>query len=151
MTDGARALFVACAVLALAIVRLAVIAVKADPGSPDRLVAELRLAQFAALVLVLAAGVYIGSALAHESTAGSGLDVALAVGFLVFASVAMTQDPRLALTLLAIGFAAHAGVDLLHTAQALPADRLPDWYGTACAIYDVIVAGVCYLPIVRRP
>ena len=151
MTDGARALFVACAVLTLALVRLAVIAVKMDPGSPNRLISELRLAQFAALLLVLAAGVYIGSALVHESTAGSGLDVALAIGFLVIASVAMTQDPRLALTLLAIGFTAHAGVGLLHTAHALPADRLPDWYGTACAMYDIIVAGVCYLPVVRRP
>jgi len=77
--------------------------------------------------------------------------VALGVGFLVLASVAVTQDPGLALTLLAAAFAGHAVVDLLHSAAVLPADALPDWYGTACAIYDVAVAAVCYLPIVRRP
>ena len=151
MTDATRALLVACAALALALIRLSVVATTADAASPQRLVAELRLAQFAALMLVLTAGVYIGFALAHASTTGSGLDVALGVGFLALASVAVTQDPRRALTLLAVAFAGHAVVDLLHGAQVLPADALPDWYATACAIYDIGIAGVCYLPIVRRP
>ena len=149
MTDVARALLVACIALALAMIRLSVIATKADPASPQRLVAELRLAQFSALLLVLTAGVYIGFALAHEPT-GSGLDVALGVGFLVLASVAVTRDPGLALTLLAVAFAGHAVVDLLHSARVLPAEALPNWYATACAIYDVAIAAICYLPIVRR-
>ena len=151
MTDATRALLVAGAALALALLRLSVIATNADPASPQRLVAELRLAQFAALLLVLTAGVYIGFALAHESATGSGLDVALGVGFLVLAAVAVTRAPGLALTLLAVAFASHAVVDLLHSAQVLPAEALPGWYATACAIYDVAIAAVCYLPIVRRP
>ena len=151
MTDAARAFLVAAIALAIATIRLSVIATTADPASPQRLIAELRLAQFAALLLVLTAGVYIGFALAHESTTGSGLDVALGVGFLVLASVAISQSPRRALTLLAIGFAGHAVVDLLHGARVLPAEVLPNWYATACAIYDVAIAAVCYLPIVRRP
>ena len=150
MTEAARALLGACAALALVVTRLSLIALKADPSSPARLVAELRLAQFAAMVLVLSAGVYIGFALAHESTTGSGLDVALGVGFLLLASVAVSQDPRLALTILAVAFAGHAVVDLLHGAEVLPAEAVPLWYATACAIYDVVMAGVCYVPIVRR-
>ena len=93
MTDSARALLVAGAALAIILVRLALVAVRADPSSPARLVAELRLAQFAAMMLTLDAGVYVGFALAQESTAGSGLDIALAVGFLVLASIAVTRDP----------------------------------------------------------
>ena len=151
MTDASRALIVACAALALALIRLSLVATTADPASPQRLVAELRLAQFAALLLVTTAGVYIGFALAHESATGSGLDVALAIGFLVLASVAVTRDPRLALTLLALAFAGHAVVDLLHGAEILPARALPGWYPAACAMYDIAIAGVCYLPIVRRP
>ena len=150
MTDGARALLVAGLALAIILVRLALAAVRADPNSPARLVAELRLAQFAALVLTLDAGTYIGFALAQESAAGSGLDVALAVGFLVVAAIAVTRDPRQALTLLALAFAAHAGVDLLHGAGVLPPGSLPGWYATASAVYDVGVAGVCYFPIVYR-
>ena len=150
MTDGARALLVAGVALAIILVRLALAAVRADPSSPARLVAELRLAQFAALVLTLSAGTYVGFALAQESTAGSGLDVALAVGFLVLAAIAVTRDPRMALTLLALAFAGHAGVDLLHGAGVLPQESLPGWYATACAVYDIGVAGVCYFPIVYR-
>ena len=152
MTDAARALLVACTALALTLIRLSVIATRADPASPQRLIAELRLAQFSAVLLVLTAGVYIGFALAHASTTGSGLDVvALGVGFLVLASVALTQAHGRALTLLAVTFAGHALVDLLHGAGILPAEALPNWYATACAIYDVAIAAVCYLPIVRRP
>ena len=151
MTDAVRALLVACTALAIAMIRLAVIATTTDPASPHRLIAELRLAQFSALLLVLTAGVYIGFALAYESSTGSGLDVALGVGFLVLASVAVTQPPGRALTLLAVAFTAHAVVDLCHGAGILPAEALPDWYATASAIYDVAIAAVSYLPIVRRP
>ena len=150
MTDGSRALLVAGVALAIILVRLALGAVRADPSSPARLVAELRLAQFAAMMLMLSAGAYIGFALAQESTAGSGLDIALAVGFLLAASIAATRDPRVALPLVALAFAAHAGVDLLHGAGMLPAESMPPWYATACAVYDVAVAGVCYFPRVYR-
>ncbi len=150
MTDGARALLVAGIALAIILVRLALAAVRADPDSPARLVAELRLAQFAAMMLTLSAGTYVGFALAQESAAGSGMDVALAVGFLIGASIAVTRDPRPALTLLALAFAAHAGVALLHGAGILPSESMPPWYATACAVYDVGVAGVCYFPIVYR-
>ena len=150
MTDGSRALLVAAAALAIILVRLALAAVRSDPSSPARLVAELRLAQFAAMVLMLSAGVYIGFALTHEETTGSGLDIALAVGFLVVASIAVTRDPRTALTLLALAFAAHAGLDLLHGAGMLPPAAMPGWYATASAVYDVGVAGLCYFPIVYR-
>jgi|TARA_B110000116_G_scaffold269976_1_gene287030 hypothetical protein len=151
LTDADLALILACVVMALALIRLSLAASRADPAEAARLVAELRLAQFAALMLVLTAGVYVGFALAHGSSPGSGLDVALAVGFLVLASVAITQEPGHALTILALGFAGHAVVDLLHGAGTLPSSALPNWYATACAIYDVGIAGVCYLPIVRRP
>lgn len=151
LNDADLALILACAVMAVALIRLSVTALRADPSAPDRLVAELRLAQFAALMLVLTAGVYIGFALAHGASPGSGLDVALAIGFLMLAAVAVTQEPGHALTMLALGFAAHAAVDLLHGAGTLPSDAIPSWYATACAIYDVGIAGVCYLPMVRRP
>ena len=151
LNDADLALMVACVGMALALLRLSLAASRADPSAADRLVAELRLAQFAALILVLTAGVYVGFALAHGASAGSGIDVALAVWFLVLASVAITQEPGHALTILALGFAGHAMLDLLHGAGTLPSNALPNWYSTACAIYDVGIAGVCYLPMVRRP
>jgi uncharacterized membrane protein YhdT len=115
------------------------------------LVAELRLAQFAALVLALFGGIYIGIPLVQEASPGAGIDVALAIGFLAVASAAITQEPTRALTLVSLGFAGHAVIALAHGADILPSDSVPEWFSAACAIYDVTVAAVCYLPIVRRP
>ena len=111
---------------------------------------ELRLAQFAALLLVMVAGIYVGSAVAHAATAGVGVDIALAVGFFVVAALATTWEPRRALTALAAAWGAHALLDLAHLVDLLPSAIVPSWYPTVCAIYDVCVAGICYLPVLRR-
>jgi len=151
MTDATLTLIVASGALAVTLVRLSVIAARLDVNSPARLVAELRLAQFAALVLALFGGIYIGIPLVQEASPGAGIDVALAIGFLAIASAAITQEPTRALTLVSLGFAGHAVIALAHGADILPSDSVPEWFSAACAIYDVTVAAVCYLPIVRRP
>ncbi len=119
-------------------------------SSPERLVSELRLAQVAALLLVLSAGAYIGFAVANEAQTGVGFDIALAMGFLVLAAWTMVRDPRQALTLLALGFAAHAIVDVGHQPGWLPAGIAPRWYLIGCAVYDAYLGALCYLPILRR-
>lgn len=119
-------------------------------SSPERLVSELRLAQVAALLLVLSAGAYIGFAVANEAQPGVGFDVALAIGFLVVAAWTMVRDPRQALTLLALAFAAHAIVDVAHQPGWLPDGVAPRWYAIGCAVYDVSLGALCYLPILRR-
>jgi len=119
-------------------------------SSPDRLIAELRLAQFAALILTLTAGAYIGFAVVHENQPGVGLDVAFAVGFLLVAAVTMVRDPRQGLTILALAFAGHAIVDVLHRPGLLPPDLAPRWYSIGCAVYDVYLGALCYLPMLRR-
>lgn len=120
------------------------------PVSPERLVAELRLAQIAALLLTLSAGAYIGFAVVRENEPGVGLDIALAVGFLVVAAVTMVRDPRQALTIVALAFAAHAVLDVAHRPGLLPEALAPRWYSVGCAVYDVFMGAVCYLPVLRR-
>lgn len=134
----------------LAVSWLAWRAIRLDVTSPDRLVIELRLAQITALLLVLAAGVYVGAAVTEGSSTGAGLDIALAIGFFIIAALAITWEPSSALTTLAAAWCAHGLVDLGHVAAILPSTLLPAWYPTACAIYDVCIAGACYLPIFRR-
>ena len=150
MTEALGALSVAAVTLGLAVAWLAWTAIRFDTASPDRLVAELRLSQVSALVLVLVAGVYVGAAVANETVPGVGLDIALATGFFVIAALATTSEPSRALMVLAAAWGAHALVDLGHLAEVLPSAAVPSWYPTACAIYDVGMAGVCYLPVLRR-
>ena len=119
-------------------------------SSPQRLVDELRLAQMAALLLVFAAGAYVGFGVAHENDLGVGFDIALAVCFLLVAGVTMVRDPRQALTIVALAFAAHAIVDVAHRPGLLPEGLAPRWYAIGCAVFDVYIGALCYLPVLRR-
>ena len=121
-----------------------------DTNAPNRLIAELRLAQIGALLLAFVAGAYIGFAGLANATAGGGLDIALALGFFVVAASAPTRDPREALIILAIAFVAHAVVDILHRPGALSVGIVPQWYLIGCAVYNIAIGALCYLPVLKR-
>ena len=150
MSEAVRTVAVGAVALGLALGWLAWRAVRTDGDAPDRLVLELRVAQFAAFLLVLVAGIYLGLAIAHDETTGAGLDVALAVGFFVVAGITTTREPSAAIMTLAVAWIAHSLIDLAHVSNVLPGAIAPPWYPTACSIYGVCMAAICYLPLVRR-
>ena len=151
VTEAFQTTVLAFAMLGAALTWQAVRAAMVPVSSPERLVAELRLAQLAALLLSLSAGAYIGLAVAHETEPGVGVDIALAVGFFVTAAATLVRDPRQALTILALAFAAHAILDVAHRpGWLLPDGMAPRWYSIGCAVYDVFIGALCYFPILRR-
>jgi hypothetical protein len=151
VTEAFQTTVLAFAMLGAALTWQAVRATRVPVSSPERLVAELRLAQMAALLLSLSAGAYIGLAVAHEAEPGVGVDVALTVGFFVTAAATLVRDPRQALTILALAFAAHAILDVAHRpGWLLPDAMAPRWYSIGCAVYDVYIGALCYFPILRR-
>jgi hypothetical protein len=151
VTEASQTILVAFALIALGVTWQAIRTTREPVNSPDRLVSELRLAQLAALLLVLSAGAYIGLAVAHEAQPGVGFDIALAVGFFVVGAATLVRDPRQALTMLALAFAAHAILDVAHRpGWPLPDGVAPRWYSIGCAVYDVYLGALCYLPILRR-
>jgi len=151
MGEAAPAVVVAFVLIGSGMTWQAVQSTRVPVSSPDRLVAELRLAQLAALLLALSAGAYVGLAVAHEAQPGVGFDVALAAGFFVVAASTLVRDPRQALTILALAFAAHAIVDVAHRPHwPLPDGIAPRWYSIWCAVYDVYIGALCYFPILRR-
>ena len=151
VTEAFQTTVIAFAMLGAALTWQAVRAAMVPVSSPERLVAELRLAQLAALLLSLSAGVYIGLAVAHEADRGVGVDIALSVGFFVTAAATLVRDPRQALTILALAFAAHAILDVAHRpGWLLPDGMAPRWYSIGCAVYDVYIGALCYFPILRR-
>jgi hypothetical protein len=141
---------VASAAVAAAFTWLSIRTSSIPASSPDRLISELRLAQFGALLLAMTAGAYIGMAVTHETLLGVGLDVALAMGFLVTSAVTLLRDPRQALTILALGFVAHALVDVAHRPGLLPEGLAPSWYAIGCAVFDLFIGALCYFPLLRR-
>lgn len=151
MTEGFRTTLVAFAALGAGFTWQALRTARVPVTSPDRLVAELRLAQIAALLLVLSAGAYVGLAVAHEARPGVGFDVALAIGFFVVAAATLVRDPHQALTTLALAFAAHAVLDVAHQpGWPLPDAVAPRWYSLGCAVFDVCVGALCYVPVLKR-
>jgi hypothetical protein len=150
MTEGLRTVAVAALGMAIGFGWHAIRTTRIPPSSPDRLVSELRLGQLAALLLTLKASAYIGFAVAHEGQPGVGFDVAFAVGFLIVGASTLVRDPRHALTVLALAFAAHAVLDVAHRPGWLPEGIAPRWYLVGCATHDVFIGALCYLPILRR-
>jgi len=150
VSEALRTVLIAFGGLAAGFTWLSIRTAALPASSPQRLIEELRLAQLAALLLALAAGAYIGFAVVHEHEPGVGLDIALAVGFLIAAGVTMVKDPRQALTIIALAFAAHAVLDIAHRPGLLPDGVAPRWYLIGCAVYDVYIGALCYLPVLRR-
>ncbi|MPY87149.1 MAG: hypothetical protein GEU99_04425 [Luteitalea sp.] len=149
-SEGSQALLVAGAALVATLVTMAIRTLRVPLNAPDRLVAELRLAQVASLVLAFVAAVWLGVAAVHEHKLGTTLDVMIALLFFAVAATAYLREPREALTLLSIAFASHAVIDVLHRPGWLPPDIAPRWFVVGCAVVDAIAAGLCYLPMVRR-
>ena len=150
MSDAARTILLASLSFAAGFTWHGLRTARIPVTSPDRLVAELRLAQIAALLLTMTAGAYIGFAITHENQPGTGIDIALAAGFFVVAATTRVRDPRQALTILALAFAAHAVVDVVHRPGGLPDGIAPRWYSLGCAVFDVYIGAVAYFPILRR-
>jgi hypothetical protein len=151
LTEGQRTVLVAFAAIGLGFTWQSIRTAMVPASSPERLVAELRLAQVAALLLVMTAGAYIGLAVAHDAQPGAGLDLALAIGFFVVAAATLVRDPRQALTMLAMAFAAHAVLDVGHRpGSILPDGMAPRWYSIGCAVYDLCIGALCYFPMLRR-
>ena len=150
MSDVLQALLVTAVASGAGFVWLSLRTLQLDTNAPSRLIAELRLAQIGALLLAFVAGSYIGFAGVASTAAGGGLDIALALGFFVVAASAPTRDPREALIILAIAFVAHAIVDILHRPGALSVGIVPQWYLIGCAVYNIAIGALCYLPVLRR-
>ena len=150
MTEASQTILVAFLLIGIGVTVQTIRTARVPINSPDRLVSELRLAQLAALLLVLSAGAYIGLAVAHEAQPGVGFDVALAVGFFVVAAATLVRDPRQALTMIALAFAAHAVLDVAHRPGALADGIAPRWYAVGCAVFNLYIGALAYYPILKR-
>ena len=143
MSDTARVLLTAALLsitaLGVYVWRLA----RLDPTGPERLVGELRLAQWAALVLSATGAVSIGLAIANEAAPFGAIEVTLGLAFVVLAALVLQREPRSALWLAASGFVLHALLDIGHRPGGL-APVAPHWYAVGCAVYDVCLSAVCY-------
>ena len=144
MTDTARVLLTAGV---LSLVTAGVFARRLrqiDASEPGRLVGELRLAQWAAILLAALGGAPIGFAVAGAGQPLAHLDLTCGLAFGVLAGVILHREPSQGLLLAAGGFTVHALLNLAHRPGWLSPLMMPLWYTTASATYDVCMAAVCF-------
>jgi hypothetical protein len=149
-SESARALLLVSVALLGGMIWMTWRTLRIPVSAPDRLVAELRLAQFAAVLLALVAGASIGLTAVNDQRPGIAVEAALALAFFSVATIAPLRDPREALTLLALAFGAHALADISHRPGLLPDRIAPSWFTIGCAVQDLVLGVLCYLPVLRR-
>lgn len=148
-SDASRTLLIGAATLTLALGSLTWQTLRVAPRDPLRLVAELRLAQAAAVLLAFSSALVAGLSAAHESVAGAGLDMALAVVWCGLALMTLVRDASAALGWLAAAFVTRAMLDLAHLPGWLPGP-VADAYLSGSAVANGVAALCCALPLVQR-
>jgi cytochrome bd-type quinol oxidase subunit 2 len=150
ISEAARALLLVGLALIAGFAWMVLRTLRLPTSSPDRLVAELRMAQFAAVMLALTAGASLGLTAANDGRPEVAIESAVALAFFAVATIAPLRDPREALTVLALAFCAHALADISHRPGLLPDQLAPRWFVIGCAIHNLVAALLCYLPVLRR-
>lgn len=148
-SDASRALLIGAATLSAALAWLAVQTLRVPARHPSRLVAELRLAQAAAVLLAFSGALVAGLSAAHPEVPGAGLDMAFAVVWCGLALMTLVRDATAALAWLAAAFAGRALLDLLHLPGWLPGE-VPATHLIVSAGVNAIAAAWCAAPLVQR-
>ena len=144
MNDTVRVL-VAAAILSLAAIALLAWRIaRADPTEAERLIGQLRLAQWAAVLLAGVSAVPIGLAVSRVAELTSNFDAAFGVVLLGLAGIVLQREPREALLVVAVGFVLHALLDIAHRPGWLSVELAPRWFTVGCATHNVCLAAICY-------
>jgi hypothetical protein len=99
---------------------------------------------FAAVILGLVAGIYVGFALQDGRRRILAIEGLAALAFLAFALAGLTWSPWF----IPAAYALHGVWDLLHHRQITTA--MPFWYPPMCAVYDWVFAnGLSALWVLR--
>jgi hypothetical protein len=144
VSDTARVLLTAAILSAVTVSTFAWRLTQLDREETARLIGELRLAQWGAILLAGMASIPLGLVLRAPVDVTANVDAALSVIFVGLAGLILQRDPREGLLLVSGAFLLHALADIAHRPGWLSADLAPRWYTIGCATYNVFLAGVCY-------
>jgi hypothetical protein len=144
VTETARVLLTAAILSAITVSTFAWKISRIDPEEPARLIGELRLAQWGAVLLAAVGAIPLGMSLGSGVPLAGTIDAAVGVVFVGLAGLSLQRDPREGLLLVSGVFVLHALVDISHRPGWLATDLVPPWYTVGCAVYDVYLAAVCF-------
>lgn len=137
-------LFVAAVLSGVAIGSFAWRLTRIDPSQPQRLIGELRLAQWTALLFAATGGMWMGFAVAAQTDVLANIDLTLGVMTVGLAAIVLQLEPKAALITLAAAFVGHALIDIAHRPGWLSPAIAPRRFIVGCAAYDVYLAAICF-------
>lgn len=146
--NTARVMLAAAVLSAGSVTILAWRTVRIDGAHPARLVGELHVARWAAILLATVGAIAAGLALGRPDVPLGNADAAMGVVFVGAAGLVLQREPPDGLLFAAGAFIVHALVTLAHRPGWLSPDVMPRPFAIGCAIYDVYLAALCFL--VRR-
>lgn len=143
VTETARVLLTAVILSAVALGLSAVRVARAASGSAERLVAQLHLSQWAALVLAIQGAITLGLAVSSEGTPPALPDALLGLWPIIAAALVLRCEPIVALQMAGLALGVHAGVAFAHQPGWLAPDLAPAWFWLGQATYSLYTATLC--------
>jgi len=143
VSDSPRVLLVAAVLSVVALGAFAAQVGRTETATPPRLIGQMRLAQWAALLLAASSGTTLGFVVAAGTGPLVSVDAAIVIMIAGAAALSLQCEPRSALLVVTAGLVAHALVTIAHRPGWLPADALPRWYAVGSAAYDTAIAAIC--------
>lgn len=143
MTEVGRVLLTAAVLTLSAFATFAWRISRTEASQPERLIGELRLAQWAAVLFAATGAASIGFAASRPSIPLGTIDVTVAVVCVVVAGVILQREPRAGLLVAAWAFLGHALFDVSHRPGLLSDDLVPRWFAGSWAAWDLAMAAVC--------
>lgn len=148
-SEAGRALLAGALTLVSALAVLTWQTVRIPAHAPNRIVAELRLAQAAAVLFAFSAAFLAGLAASSPGPVAA-IDMGCAVLACGLALMTLVRDARAALGWLAAGFLGRMVLDVLHLPGWLPTIA-PSPVLAGSAVANLVAAGLCALPLGRVP
>ncbi len=149
MTETARILLTVAILSAVVLASFVWRLTRPDRTAPQRLVDQLYLSQWAALLLAATGAVSIGLAVSAPAASGATVEVLVGLATIGVSLIVLRREPREALVALGILFLLHAVFDGAHQPTLIVADFVPRWWTIGSAMYDVYIAALCLVAIRR--
>lgn len=145
MNDTARVLLVAAVLSAAAVARLAWRLQREEPDSPERLIGELRLARWLAVLVCGLGAMTSGLAVGSPSASLANVDAAAGLLIVGVSGLILQREPPEGLLIATIVSVALAVWNLAHRPGWLDDGDGLAWYRMGAATYAVCLASVSYL------
>lgn len=143
MTETARILLTVVVLTGVGLSVFAWRVSRTSAGAPDRLVAQLHLSHWAALVLAVQGAIGMGLAISSESAPAAALEMALGLLPILAAVLVLRSEPVPALQLAALALGIHAALAFAHRPGWLEPDLAPAWFWLGQMTYDLYIATLC--------